>query len=142
MNHMSVSEDSCCSPKPTRKQRFLFYTVFSFAIGIFICLVAMMVRIVPEFEKIFCDFDAVLPAMTQIVIMASHVLVRYWWLMLLLIIPLFLWLFSASRTVSANTLNLLSLLLGVFTLVGILVGACILFALFRPLIVTIVDLSA
>jgi type IV pilus assembly protein PilC len=102
----------------------------------------MMVRIVPEFEKIFIDFDAPLPVMTLVVIMASCFLVRYWWLMLLLIIPLFLWLFSASRTVSANTLNLLSLLLGVFTVVEILVGACILFALFRPLIVTIVDLSA
>jgi len=142
---MSVSENFCCSPKPTKIQRFLFYTVFSFAIGILVCLVAMMVRIVPEFEKIFCDFDAVLPFMTQIVIMASHVFVRYWWLMLLLIVPLcllFLWLFIASRTVSANTLNFLSLLLSVFTVVEILIGACILFALFSPLIVLVAELSA
>ena len=123
----------------------MFYTVFSSAIGTLICLVAMMARVVPEFEKIFCDFDAVLPVMTQIVIMASHVLVHYWWLMLLLIVPfflLFLWLFIASRTVSANTLNFLSLFLGFFTVVEILVGACILFALFRPLIATIAELSA
>ena len=127
---------------PTKIQRFLFYTVFSFAVGIFICLVVMMVRVVPEFEKIFCDFEAALPVMTQIVIMASHVLVRYWWLMLLLIVPLFLWLFIASRTVSANTLNFLSLLIGVFTVVGVLVGTGILFALLRPLIILVTELSA
>ena len=139
---MSVSEDSCCSPKPTRTQRFFFYTVLFFALGTLICFVAVMTRIVPGVEKIFIDFDATLPVMTQIVIMASHFLVRYWWLMLLLVIPLFLWLLSTSRTVSANTLNLLSLLLGFFTIAGILVSACILFALFRPLIILITELSA
>ena len=127
---------------PTKTQRFAFYTVLSFALGILICLVTIMVRIVPEVEKVFIDFDAVLPVMTLIVIMASRFFVRYWWLMALLTFPLFLWLLSASRNASANTLNLLSLLLGVFTIVGILVVTCILFTLLRPLVVLITDLSA
>ncbi|MCE9604728.1 MAG: type II secretion system F family protein [Planctomycetia bacterium] len=51
------------------------------AVGI---LVFIMIKIVPAFEKIFKDFDAELPGMTQLLINLSNWVANYWFL-----IPLF-----------------------------------------------------
>ncbi len=63
-------------------------TVVTFAVGI---LVFIMLKIVPAFQKIFADFGAELPVMTQILITASENVARYWYL--LPSIPLGIWLF-------------------------------------------------
>lgn len=63
-------------------------TVVTFAVGI---LVFIMLRIVPAFQKIFLDFGAELPAMTQALIFASENVARYWYL--LPSIPIGIWLF-------------------------------------------------
>ena len=63
-------------------------TVVTFALGI---LVFIMLRIVPSFEKIFKDFGASLPAMTQMLITGSHLVARYWWALPL--VPTAIWLF-------------------------------------------------
>ncbi len=63
-------------------------TVVTFAVGI---LVFIMLKIVPAFQKIFADFGAELPVMTQILIIASENVARYWYL--LPSIPLGIWLF-------------------------------------------------
>jgi len=63
-------------------------TVVTFAVGI---LVFIMLKIVPAFQKIFADFGAELPVMTQILITASENVARYWYL--LPGIPLGVWLF-------------------------------------------------
>jgi type IV pilus assembly protein PilC len=62
-------------------------TVVTFAIGI---LVFIMLKIVPSFQKIFADFEATLPTMTQILIDASTWVQSYWWSLPL--VPLGLWL--------------------------------------------------
>ena len=51
-------------------------TVVSFAIGI---LIFIMLKIVPSFQTIFEDFDAELPAMTQMLITGSYLIANYWW---------------------------------------------------------------
>ena len=62
-------------------------TVITFAVGI---LVFIMLRIVPQFVKIFQDFKTELPAMTKILIVAAHVVAGYWWLLVL--VPVGIWL--------------------------------------------------
>jgi type IV pilus assembly protein PilC len=47
------------------------------AVGI---LAFIMVQIVPQFKKIFDDFDSELPAMTQTLINVSNLTVNYWYL--------------------------------------------------------------
>jgi len=63
-------------------------TVVTFAVLI---LVFIMLKIVPEFQKIFADFDTELPVMTQILISISYAVVNYWYL--LPSIPIGIWLF-------------------------------------------------
>ena len=54
-------------------------------------LTFIMIKIVPQFEKIFDSFGTELPAPTLILIAVSHAAVNYWWLMF--VIPISLWLF-------------------------------------------------
>lgn len=58
----------------------LVYPVFvvTFAVGI---LTFIMYKIVPEFEKIFNDFETELPPITKILITASHLVASYWYLL-------------------------------------------------------------
>jgi type IV pilus assembly protein PilC len=63
-------------------------TVVTFAVGI---LTFIMLKIVPAFEKIFKDFEATLPAMTQMLISASNFVGKWWWV--LPVGPISLWLF-------------------------------------------------
>ena len=53
-------------------------------VGLLLCMV--LVLIVPEFAAVLADFEAELPAMTQLIIELSHMLAAYWYLVL----PLFL----------------------------------------------------
>jgi type IV pilus assembly protein PilC len=63
-------------------------TVVTFAVGI---LTFIMLKIVPAFEKIFKDFEATLPAMTQMLIDASNFVGKWWWV--LPVGPISIWLF-------------------------------------------------
>jgi type IV pilus assembly protein PilC len=63
-------------------------TVVTFAVGI---LVFIMLKIVPAFEKIFKDFDAKLPTITQTLISMSQFIGSWWFL--LPIVPTAIWLF-------------------------------------------------
>jgi type IV pilus assembly protein PilC len=63
-------------------------TVVLFACGI---LAFIMIKIVPQFIKIFQDFGTELPAMTVMLIKASHATVDWWFL--LPGIPIGIWLF-------------------------------------------------
>ncbi len=62
--------------------------VVTFAVGI---LTFIMLKIVPAFQKIFEDFGAELPWMTQILITGSYLTLHYWFL--LPGIPISIWLF-------------------------------------------------
>jgi type IV pilus assembly protein PilC len=62
-------------------------SVVSFAVLI---LVFIMLKIVPAFKKIFEDFDAELPTITQVLIGMSNFVSNYWWSLPL--IPTAIWL--------------------------------------------------
>ena len=62
--------------------------VIAVAVGI---LSFIMIKIVPTFETIFTDFELPLPAPTQMLITLSGVTARYWYM--IPIIPLGIWLF-------------------------------------------------
>ena len=62
--------------------------VVLFAVAI-LCFI--MVKIVPEFEKIFVDFGATLPPVTQVLITVSNIIAHWWFL--LPAIPIAIWLF-------------------------------------------------
>lgn len=51
----------------------------------------IMIFIIPKFEKIFDDFGSKLPAMTEVLISASHFIADYWYL--LFASPVAIWLF-------------------------------------------------
>jgi len=52
--------------------------VVTFAAGI---LVFIMLKIVPEFEKIFLDFGAELPGITKVLMTSSKFVANYWFLL-------------------------------------------------------------
>ena len=73
----------------------LMYPVFVVlaAVGI---LTFILLKIVPEFEKMFVEFDSELPAMTVFLVGASNAVVRFWYLLPL--VPLSLWLLIKLTT--------------------------------------------
>jgi type IV pilus assembly protein PilC len=72
--------------------------VMTFMAGV---LTFLMIKIVPEFEKIFAEFQVDLPAMTQLAIALSEFTVRYW------ILPLFL--FTVLALIAAIVVGILYL---------------------------------
>jgi type IV pilus assembly protein PilC len=52
--------------------------VITFAVGVMMALVAFLV---PVFEGVFKEFGGELPAITQVSVFLSHLVVGYWWLL-------------------------------------------------------------
>jgi type IV pilus assembly protein PilC len=53
--------------------------VIVFAVGVMMALVAFLV---PVFENVFKEFGGKLPAMTQVSVLMSHIVLSYWWLLI------------------------------------------------------------
>jgi type IV pilus assembly protein PilC len=53
--------------------------VIIFAVGVMLALVAFLV---PVFEGVFKEFGGELPALTQVSVTMSHIVVGYWWLLI------------------------------------------------------------
>ncbi len=73
-----------------RIQSAMVYPVVVIVVAVAI-VAGIMYFIIPEFKKIFTDFDVDLPQMTSILINASDYVVQYWWTGML--IPIVIWLF-------------------------------------------------
>jgi len=67
----------------------MVYPIVVIVVAILI-LTFIMIKIVPEFEKIFKEFDAELPAMTQMLISISNAMFRYWYAFLLIPVAIYL----------------------------------------------------
>lgn len=62
----------------------LFVLVFAFSLGFF-----MLTIFVPRFAGFFADLDVPLPALTQFTLNLSRLLTKYWWLILIIVIGVY-----------------------------------------------------
>ncbi len=62
-------------------RKALFYPTMTIAVAIIVSAV-LLIFVVPQFEEVFKDFGADLPAFTQLIVAASRFMVAYWWLLL------------------------------------------------------------
>lgn len=63
-------------------KKALLYPTIVIAVAILVSAV-LLIFVVPQFETVFKNFGADLPAFTQMLVDASDFMVAYWWLMLL-----------------------------------------------------------
>jgi len=66
-------------------KKALFYPAMVIAVAILVSSV-MLVFVVPQFEDVFKNFGAELPAFTQLIVKFSRFMVSWWWLMLIIVI--------------------------------------------------------
>ncbi len=64
-------------------KKAMYYPAIVIAVAILVSCILLMF-VVPQFEAVFKNFGADLPAFTQMLVTASRFLVSYWWLMLLI----------------------------------------------------------
>jgi type IV pilus assembly protein PilC len=62
-------------------KKALFYPAMVIVVAILVSSI-MLIYVVPQFEDVFKNFGADLPAFTQMIVGISRFLVSYWWLML------------------------------------------------------------
>src|SRR5690606_7805880 len=62
-------------------KKALFYPAMVIAVAILVSAI-LLIFVVPQFEDLFKDFGAELPAFTQLIVSASRFMVSWWWLML------------------------------------------------------------
>ncbi|MGA9342693.1 MAG: type II secretion system F family protein [Rhodanobacteraceae bacterium] len=66
-------------------KKAMFYPAVVIAVALIVSSI-LLIFVVPEFEKVFANFGASLPAFTQMLVNASRFMVAYWWLLLLILI--------------------------------------------------------
>lgn len=66
-------------------KKALFYPTMVIAVAIIVSAV-LLIFVVPQFEEVFKNFGAELPAFTQIIVNASRFMVSWWWLILLIVV--------------------------------------------------------
>jgi type IV pilus assembly protein PilC len=62
-------------------KKALFYPAMTIAVALLVSAI-LLVFVVPQFEQVFQNFGADLPAFTQLIVNASRFMVSYWWLIL------------------------------------------------------------
>jgi type IV pilus assembly protein PilC len=78
LGHVATYKEKIESVKKKIKKA-LFYPIAVLIIA-FIVSAALLIFVVPQFEDLFKNFDAELPALTQIVIRMSEIFQAYWYL--------------------------------------------------------------
>jgi type IV pilus assembly protein PilC len=72
--------------------------IMTIAVAIIVSAV-LLVFVVPQFEMVFKDFGAELPAFTKMIVAASKFMVSYWWMMLgLTVASIFAFIFFKKRS--------------------------------------------
>ncbi|MCL1634552.1 type II secretion system F family protein [Luteimonas sp. SX5] len=66
-------------------KKALFYPTMVIAVAIIVSAI-LLIFVVPQFEAVFKNFGAELPAFTQIIVNASRFLVSWWWLVLIFLV--------------------------------------------------------
>ncbi|KAF1719310.1 type II secretion system F family protein [Pseudoxanthomonas wuyuanensis] len=79
-------------------KKALFYPAMTIAVAIIVSAI-LLVFVVPQFEEVFKNFGAELPAFTQLIVGASRVMVKWWWLVLAITIgAIFAFIFFKKRS--------------------------------------------
>ncbi len=65
-------------------KKALFYPIMVIAVAIIVSAI-LLIFVVPQFETVFQNFGAELPAFTQIIVNASRFMVSWWWLILAIV---------------------------------------------------------
>jgi type IV pilus assembly protein PilC len=65
-------------------KKALFYPAMVIAAAILVSAI-LLVFVVPQFEEVFRGFGAELPAFTKFIVGISHFMVKFWWLLLLIV---------------------------------------------------------
>jgi type IV pilus assembly protein PilC len=65
-------------------KKAMFYPAIVLAVAVLVSAI-LLIFVVPQFEDVFKNFGAELPAFTQMIVNASRFLVEYWWMALLII---------------------------------------------------------
>jgi type IV pilus assembly protein PilC len=63
-------------------KKAMFYPAVVIAVAIIVSAI-LLIFVVPQFQNIFRQFGADLPAFTQLIVNASDFMIKYWWLVLL-----------------------------------------------------------
>ena len=66
-------------------KKAMFYPARVFAVAILVSAI-LLIFVVPQFEDVFKNFGAQLPAFTQLLVNMSRWMVAYWWLLLLWVV--------------------------------------------------------
>jgi type IV pilus assembly protein PilC len=69
-------------------KKAMFYPAMVFAVAIIVSAI-LLIFVVPQFETVFKNFGAQLPAFTQMLVSLSRFMVGYWWVILLSVIGFF-----------------------------------------------------
>jgi len=103
LHELANYQEKIQSLKAKVKQAMLYPILVIFATGVILSL--MLIFVIPQFELIFSNFNAQLPAFTQLLIDLSTWLQTAWWKFLLLMIALsyfFMW--AKARFISLQRL--------------------------------------
>jgi len=65
-------------------KKALFYPAMTIAVAILVSAI-LLIFVVPQFETVFQNFGADLPAFTKMIVAASRFMVKYWWLALIVV---------------------------------------------------------
>jgi type IV pilus assembly protein PilC len=66
-------------------KKAMYYPAIVIAVAILVSCILLMF-VVPQFEAVFKNFGADLPAFTQMLVTASRFMVSYWWMLLLIVV--------------------------------------------------------
>ena len=81
-------------------KKALFYPAMTIAVAILVSAI-LLIFVVPQFEEVFKNFGADLPAFTKMIVAASRFMVAYWWLMLIVVVgAIFAFIFFKRRSLA------------------------------------------
>ena len=81
-------------------KKALFYPAMVIVVAILVSAI-LLIFVIPQFEAVFANFGADLPAFTQMIVAASNFMVSYWWAMLLISVgTIFGFIFAYKRSPS------------------------------------------
>jgi type IV pilus assembly protein PilC len=69
-------------------KKAMFYPAGVVAVALIVSTI-LLIFVIPQFEQVFKNFGADLPAFTQMLVSASRFMVSYWWLLLLIAVGTF-----------------------------------------------------